>query len=928
MNRDKERGATITATDLADSSPRASTELERGAALGRYLVLEQLGAGGMGIVYSAYDPELDRKVALKLLRPSLVADQTRLRREAQAMARLQHTNVVAVHDVGLYRDRMFVAMELVNGTTLSQWLKERPRSYPAILDVFRQAGRGLAAAHAVGLMHRDFKLSNVLIGPDGRVRVVDFGLARAVPSSGGEHSDQPPSTTSMSGGEHSAQPPPTDSISELHVLGATITCSGAFIGTPTYMAPEQFLGLPTDARTDQFSFCVALYRALFGERPFGGEDLATISDEVTHGRLRALPKDSRVPSWVAQVVLRGLAIDPSHRWPSMDALLVALARDPAKTKSRWLWGSLAFVALASLIVGYATLQRRGAMVCRGAERKLVGVWDDERKRAVHASFAATGNSSAEEVFQTVTRAFDAYASQWVTAHTRACEATRILREQSEELLDLRMECLDERLQEVEAQVDLFSAADAGVIAQAAQMAASLTSLRGCSDLAALRAPLRPPADPRTRTRVEEVRKKIARAKVLQGAGKFAEALAVAAPTAAEARDLKYWPLESDALLRLGLIQQASSQLETAETTLEDAAFAARAGRDVSNEQLVAAAMAKLKTGRLQYDEAHRWLRRGFAASTSVGDSDEQSLATLLGAASVLATARGSRAEALDYSKRVVAIRERVDGPESYTFGAALVDLGAKHASLGEYEKAKPLIRRGQPILERQLGPESPSVGWALFHLGYAHRRLREYDDAVLCFRRSLDIQQKAFGPMHPRLASVLGNLGDVLVAQGKYEEALQTFQREWAIAQTLPPQHPERGCALTSMGDVLRLKGKRNEALDYYRRGLSILEKNEGQDSMIASALVGIGLTELDGHAPARALAVLEQAVVIREKHTADVGGLAEARFGLARALWASGTNRARALQLAALARSGFASMSAASPKELAEVDAWRANHR
>ncbi|HVE87032.1 MAG TPA: serine/threonine-protein kinase, partial [Myxococcales bacterium] len=249
-------------------------QLERGAMLGRYLVLHPLGEGGMGIVYSAYDPELDRKVAVKLISASASEDlagdgQARLLREAQAMARVSHPNVIAVYDVGTLSNRVFVAMELVDGGTLKDWVRQKKRSTRDILRVFVEAGRGLAAAHAAGLVHRDFKPENVLISKKegGRAQVTDFGLARLAGSS---------EDRGMKGAALTSLPKRLQQSADDRgrLLDAQITQHGLVMGTPQYMSPEQHLGKDPDARSDQFSFCAALYWALYGKRPFDPVQLA------------------------------------------------------------------------------------------------------------------------------------------------------------------------------------------------------------------------------------------------------------------------------------------------------------------------------------------------------------------------------------------------------------------------------------------------------------------------------------------------------------------------------------------------------------------------------------------------------------------------------------------------------------------------------
>lgn len=296
-------------------------ELVAGEMVGRYVVSHRIGAGGMGVVYAARDPDLARPVALKLLRWQSIdsdarqAGEARLRllREAQTLARLSHPNVVAVYDVGTYGEQVFLAMEYVDGSTLAEWLRAG-HSVAECLETFHQAGLGLAAAHSAGLVHRDFKPSNVMVSADGRVRVTDFGLARAI------------STEE----EHQAR-----QEAALHSIDAfNHTHTGMVLGTPAYMAPEQLLGGTVDHRADQFSFCVSLYEALYGERPFNGQSLAQLKAALQAEDLRDQPAGTKVPRWVRRVLLRGLKPNAEHRYASMQALLLALKSKPPTT-NRW-----------------------------------------------------------------------------------------------------------------------------------------------------------------------------------------------------------------------------------------------------------------------------------------------------------------------------------------------------------------------------------------------------------------------------------------------------------------------------------------------------------------------------------------------------------------------------------------------------------------
>ena len=323
--------ATVPHEKLSPSqvTQRPTRTLTVGDRVGRYLVLSALGAGGMGVVFSAYDPQLDRKVALKLLRAGITYNtkdaRTRLRREAQAIAQLSHPNVVAVYDVGATEEGdLYIAMEFVEGDTLTTWLRQYPRSWREIVDVFLQAARGLMAAHSVGLLHRDFKPDNVLVGHDGRVRVTDFGLARSVITP-----------------EEGARPRP-----ELAALNVELTATGTVLGTPRYMAPEQLTGLDIDARADQFSFCVALYEALYGTHPLPG---ATSVSMLENNEVALPPPESKVPPSIAKCVMRGLQRDRAKRYPGMSTLVDDLQPPVPRAALR----NVAFAAIGVVLIAGA-----------------------------------------------------------------------------------------------------------------------------------------------------------------------------------------------------------------------------------------------------------------------------------------------------------------------------------------------------------------------------------------------------------------------------------------------------------------------------------------------------------------------------------------------------------------------------------------------
>jgi len=326
--------------DLADDPTRRGYFGES-ARIGRFAVLRTLGEGGMGVVYSAYDEELDRRVALKLLRPgrdNSPRNQARMQREARAMAKLSHPNVVQVYEVGRFEEQVFLAMEFVQGKTLGAWLKGGPRSWQEILNILVQAGRGLHAAHESGIIHGDFKPDNILIDAEERVRVVDFGLSRRTE----------PASASLKGAAasgdaglslQSAPVPPSTARQPSETLPPSrdhddLRSNAKIAGTPAYMAPEQHRHTPANQRTDQFSFCVTLFTALYGIHPFAGGSLLELIIKLTDGKVNPVPVGSTVPGTVHAAVVRGLQVDPDQRWPSLADLLgeldaiAARYRDP------------------------------------------------------------------------------------------------------------------------------------------------------------------------------------------------------------------------------------------------------------------------------------------------------------------------------------------------------------------------------------------------------------------------------------------------------------------------------------------------------------------------------------------------------------------------------------------------------------------------
>ncbi len=844
------------ASTMAEQRPLASAVLEAGATLGRYVVLEMLGQGGMGVVYGAYDPELDRKVALKLLRADVGGSEPstqgrhRLLREAQALARLSHPNVITVHDVGTVDDQVFVAMEFIDGQSLGDWSLGEKRSLKQILPVFIAAGRGLAAAHKAELVHRDFKPENVLIDKEQRVRVLDFGLARPTSSTGETHRDQ-------------------SLRSDSSALSVSVTKTGSVVGTPAYMAPEQFLGLTADARSDQFSFCVALYEALYGTRPFAGDNLADLAKAVIRGRVREAPAGSQVSPSLRKLVLRGLQVSADERFPSMDALLEELSRDPARTKKRVglavglaLFGALGVYGAKSLVAAQDEL-------CRHADDKLVGVWDDETRSQIRAAFITSGRPYAGDTFSRVASALDQRTQNWVGMYTETCEATHVRGEQSEALLDLRMQCLDGHMRDLGATTRLFaSAADGEIVDTAIQGVVQLASLDRCADVQALQAEVPPPEDPALRTKVDALRMELDSVNALNRAGKYRAGLETIHPIFETSAALGYLPLQADLLSTRASLESSLGDAEAAEMTLRElleTAASVQSHRQVAESWIGLLSVVGHKQAR--HDEVISWIPFARAAVTQAGNEAMQR-SRFLRNAGMLLNAAGKYDEAKPPLEEALLLRTKHKGETHISVAAVLGSLASLARSEGDYKKAKEYAERALKITEGALGLDHPEVATSLNNLAILEHRLGESRLARAYHERALGIREAALGPEHRLVAASLNNLGNISFGEGNYEAAEQEYRRSLKIREkVLGPDHPLVASPTNNLGSVLQALGRNDEAIAMYKKAYAIREKSLGAEHpRTASPLQNLGFAYEAKKDYANARAYFQQAMEVYEK--------------------------------------------------------------
>ena len=741
------------------------------------MILERVGAGGMGVVYAAWDPKLDRKIALKLLHGDQANHGQRLEREAQAMARLTHPNVIAVHDVGEVDGRLFMAMEYVEGETLGRWARlERsatasadtpsdgeplePRSWEEVLEVMLAAGRGLAAAHAEGLIHRDFKPDNVMIGVDGRTRVMDFGLVRATTVEETVTSDDRRTGSRSIIRSKAIEDLALESAS---VLSSELTLAGSLLGTPAYMAPEQLRGEDADARADQFSYCVALWQCLYGVRPFSGDSPLAVLFAIAQAKFREPPPGRTVPSWIRRALERGLASEPAARWPDMPSLLAALADDPQSRRRPWLLGAGSLLVAAAAATAAIVLQEPPPpALCERAGDELRELWSDARRAELEAAFKSSTLVYAAQTWDRVGVRLDDWAQRWMAARKTACEDTEVRHQQSSDLLDLRMACLDQRRDRFAALVELFATADDTVIEKAVEAVEALPELEICSDRGWLTATVRPPEDAALAAAVAELREDIARVGAMTDAGKAADAVALAEQVQARAAELGWTPIVAEAELHLGRVRQELGQFAEARAALEQAFFAARrGGHDEVTVQAAFLLIYGLSVGLGELDAAAGWIEHALAEAERIGRADL--LAEVYAGIGIHHYVKSEIKPAAAAFARSLELHAGDD--DSANLGAAHINYGTILARVDPSTRAQAFaeLERGLQMLEATLGNQHPSFAAALSNYATVHGHFGQRREAIALLERALQIDERVFGATHPMTALIELNLSSNLV---------------------------------------------------------------------------------------------------------------------------------------------------------------------
>jgi len=858
----------------------AASQSSQAPRIGKYLLGDSLGSGGMGEVFLATDTQLGRKVAIKLLRLRNQGDpleRARLLREAQALAAIDDANVVGVYECGLHGDQLFIAMALVEGCTLRDWQDEALRDWRDVLRHYVAAGHGLTAIHAAGLVHRDFKPQNVLVGAQGRVKITDFGLA-------------------VKPGQRAPQAPAAAVRARLLSLLATqLTASATVLGTPLYISPEQLAAQPLDARSDQFSFCVALYEALYGGHPYAEPDPTTEGRAATdpgsrgavgrgpsgtpsmislvtgliEGPLRR-PRRLVIPRRIYAAIERGLARDPAARWPSMPALLAALTRDPLRKYGPW-----AAVAGVSAMIGAAVLIPEVVSQCKDIEADFRDAWTPASAAAIQQAFRATGSPHAERASQLVTQTLADYRAQWLAARRDNCDATHDRAAQDAEVHRRRDTCLDHARDTLAAMTLQLGHADAATVETVSDALALLPALEQCSPaFQRQQTCLDGIDDPALRARLDHVRG-------LEVAGKFADADAAVdvilgeplpPRLAAEAQLLRGRVLAD---LRRG--EEAAAAFTAAFDLAEGAGcdtlgFAAATGHTKlvalhhelpADTGLVWSAVARSKFGR-------------FPASPRLEAELHSDLGLLLQHRDDLAGPRTEHlARARSEHDAALILREQIAGDRpTPELAISNLNLGALEATGDRHELGLDRLHRALDLYTDVYGPDHPTLWKPYRNLGNALLRLERTAEARVALERGIALVEAGLGTGHAALGPLQYALATSYVdddparALALATVALATYVRE------IPDGDPQRVDPLVLLGQIHTDRSEPGLALPHRQEALRRLGRAEPEDR--ASAHLDLAMTLHELARPQEALAHLQLADAVLGERGPTTGSYTE----------------------------------------------------
>jgi len=773
-------------------------DLAKSLSVGRYEIEESLGEGGMGVVYAARDPALGRRVALKLVAHGLASEprrRSRMVQEAQALAKLSHPNVVHVYEVGEHDDNVFVAMELVEGVSLRDWLKS-DRALSELEDVFMQAGRGLSAAHQADLVHRDFKPTNVIVGADGRVRVLDFGLALG-PGLRTESADTLGSS-------------PED---------GRLTRTGAVIGTPAYMAPEQIRGAPADQLADQFSFCVALFEALTGARPYRFNDLRKHPDTADIGAWKGVPVPWRAP------LRRGLSTDPAKRWPSMAVLLQTLQRRRAFwRRSPWVVAGVGAVVVLALPRGADPEAEPGP--CAQVPESLPG-WDDAQRTRIAQAFSATGAPFADDVWISARERLETFARDWAQTRSEACGPVAN---------PPAIACLQRAATGFEAVMTEYEAVGRGNVASIHDLASLLESPSECTQ----------PNPTSFGSEVDqEFLAPIARAEAANRAGRPRVALEALGPLA-DSEALR----GTDALATMFRLR-AKAKLRLSETSaaFDDLASSLREARSRAARARTLAAWVDVLLDQERLQSAEDFLRA--LEATVASDSAPSIRAELLEMQGVIRSRTDRLDEGIALLDECLSLRQQLGDRKGILDTRMLIANALSESDdTSKRRRAKELYARQSEEIARDLGTSHPDYAAILYNIGVTLTEDEEYEDALELFLQADAIDEANLPEHSPGRARTRLKIAEALLVLDRVDEVEPYIDAAWQCIQRNPGSHSDHRAARSLLANYAVAKQDWKASLEHYKALAELFPDN----LFVAQNLVNQHLNTGDPQGANRAL--------------------------------------------------------------------------
>lgn len=837
--------------------------------VGRYVLVREIGSGGMGVVYEARDPKLQRAVAIKLIRPrglvpgSEASARALLLREARSMAALSHPNVLPIYDVGTEGRDVFLAMELVHGSTLRQWLRARTRSMDEIVSVLASAGHGLQAAHAAGLVHRDFKPSNVLVADGGRVFVMDFGLARGVTSASGG-----PTTSPDRGGS---------------VSGDTSTQTGFAVGSPAYMSPQQHRGARPDPKADQWSFCVALHEAVYGALPFAETTIDALRVSIDRG-LGPLPKGP-VPANVRRVIRTGLRADPQARFSTMAELLAVLQPRARGRGVRW---AGAIVVAGGAAAGLVAVPQQPAGGCDDALERGHTIWNDARRAELAAHAQTSAPPWAPHVLRRTLASIDGYHAQWAEQQQEVCHSV----DSAEAALvsaRLRTACLRTRVSGLGEALGVLGDLDGRAAVRAPSTIATLPRLADCDAIDRL-ADSQRPGDPSDTPAAAGVVRGLQRAQALRSVGEYSVALSTAVNARTEAEAMGATRLSVQLMKLMGSLYGDLGRFDESAAVLEEAVHTAEAAH-LDREAARAAIVALFTEARAaRLDEAKRWAGFARAKLETIGD-DGTLRSELLVRLSDAADMQGDYPEAERLAVQAQALAKGVRDP--YGYASTLLPVARAHSRAGRLDAAQETQRAALRIVERSFGPDHPEAlkirgsMAALANRAGDHAWARDEIEATLPQLRAV------YGDRSQPVALALGNLSSAYRGLGESERGLAINLEALAMRREVLGDGQRVALNLYNVGAHLAEMGRLDESIATYQESIEMWSASAGATHpMLLHPLEGLAEVLLLAERPGDAATQLERAMEVHEANETPEARRVLWNFYSAQVAWAQGDQR------------------------------------